>query len=156
MPGAEQVWARVHAATLTRAGLLGGLATVIAASAVTLQHLGGSWATLVFALACAAVLALRSRRVRSLAERTAMAVPATVLTLSVCVQSQGGAAGLRWAGLGVLVALAVGATLAGVMTPEGRVRRWCSAAAPYLEYVAVGALIPVGLWTMDIYDRLHW
>lgn len=156
MPGAEQVWARVRAATLTRAGLLAGLATVVVAGAVTLHHIAIGWASLVFALACAAVLALRSRRARSLAERAALAVPATALTISVCVQSQGGIAALRLAGLTLLVALAVAATLAGVISNQGRVRQWCSAAAPYLDYAAAGALIPVGLWTMDIYDRLRW
>ncbi|OBH25038.1 type VII secretion integral membrane protein EccD [Mycobacterium sp. E342] len=156
VPGAEQVWARVRGAALTRAGLLAGLAAVVATSCAVLQRTDPGWAALAFALVCATVLALRSRRVGTLAERAALAAPAVALTLAVCVQTQAGSFPLRLTGIGVLAVLATAATLAGALAPQSRVRQWCSAAAPYLDYAATGALIPVGLWVMGIYGRLHW
>lgn len=152
MPSAEQVWARVRAVQLTRAGLLAGLAVVVVVGATVLLRTRTELSTLIFALACAAVLALRSRQARTWAERAALAVPAGALTLSACALSQSGAAPLRLAGVGVLVAIAVLAILAGL---GGRRRgRWVSTAWAYLEYVVVAALVPLAFWPLGIYDRL--
>jgi branched-subunit amino acid permease len=78
-------------------------------------------------------------------------VPAIALVLIACVQSQSGAASLRLAGVGVLVALAALAALAGLVVSRGR---WMSTAAQYLEYVTVAALVPLALWPLGVYDRL--
>jgi type VII secretion integral membrane protein EccD len=151
MPSAEQVWARVRAVQLTRAGLLAGSAVVVVVGAAVLLGTQTELSTLIFALACAAVLALRSRRARTWPERAALAVPASALTLTACVMSQSGAMPLRLAGVGVLVAMAVLAILAGLVVRRGR---WVSTAGAYLEYVAVAALVPLAFWPLGIYDRM--
>jgi hypothetical protein len=50
----------------------------------------------------------------------------------------------------VLVGVAVLTTLAGVVGTG----RWMSAAAAYLDYAFVAALVPLALWPLGIYDRL--
>jgi hypothetical protein len=104
-----------------------------------------------FALACAVVLALRSRSAPTWPERAALAVPAVALVLTACVLTQSGAAPLGLIGVGVLVVLAVLATLVGLIVDGGRSM---STATAYLEYVAVAALVPLALWPLGIYDRL--
>jgi type VII secretion integral membrane protein EccD len=151
MPSAEQVWARVRAVQLTRAGMLAGLAAVVVVGAGVLLSTRTEASALIFALACAAVLALRSRRPRTWPERAALAVPAGALTLTACVLCQAGAGPLRLAGVGVLVAVAVLAILAGLVVSHAR---WVSTAAAYLEYVTVAALVPLALWPLGVYDRL--
>lgn len=151
MPSAEHVWARVRAVQLTRAGLLTGLAVVVVVGAAVLLSTRTELSAFIFALACAAVLALRSRRARTWPERAALAVPAGALTLTVCVLSQSGATPLRLAGVGVLVAMAVFAILAGLVASRDR---WVSTATAHLEYVTVAALVPLALWPLGVYDRL--
>jgi hypothetical protein len=67
------------------------------------------------------------------------------------VLAQSGAEPLRLAGMGVLAAVAVLATLAGLVV--SRVR-WVLTAAAYLEYVAIAAILPLALWPLGVYDRL--
>ncbi|HET6734477.1 type VII secretion integral membrane protein EccD [Mycobacterium sp.] len=154
MPSAEEVWARVRSAALTRAGLLAGLAAVVVVGAAVLMSVGVGWPPLAFAVVCAAVLALRSRRADSVPERAALAVPATALVLIACVQAQSDAGPVRLGGIGVLVALAMFATLAGLVVAAGRRPRWVPTAVAYLEYATVAALIPLSLWPLGLYDRL--
>lgn len=151
MPSAEQVWARVRAAELARSGLLAGLAVVVVAGAAVLLRTRTELSAFIFALACATVLALCSRRLITWPERAALAVPAVSLTLTVCVQSQSGAVPLRLAGVGVLATVAVLAASAGLAASRGR---WVSTALAYLEYFMVAALVPLALWPLGIYDRL--
>lgn len=154
LPSAEEVWDRVRSAALSRAGLLTGLAAVVVVGAVILLRNEPDWPALAFALACAAVLALRSLRGSTAAERAALAVPATALLLTACVLTQGGSGPLRLAGVGVLAALAVGAMLAGLVVAGGRSPGWVSTAAAYLEYMAAAGLIPLALWPLGVYERL--
>jgi type VII secretion integral membrane protein EccD len=156
IPRAEEVWARVRSATLTRAALLVGLGSVAVTAAAVLQLAASGWPALVFALLCAAVLALRSRRARTVPERAALAVPAITLVLIACVQAHALAAPLRAAGAAVLAVIAVVATLAGLAVAGDGLPRWVLAAAANLEYVAVAALVPVALWPLGIYERLGW
>jgi type VII secretion integral membrane protein EccD len=156
MPSAEEVWARVRSATLTRAGLFAGLAAVVVSGAAMLLWTLPNWPALVFALTCAAVLGLRSRRARTVPERAALAVPATVLALVACAHAQQGAGTMGAGGVGVLAAVAVVAALAGLAASGGRLPRWVPTAAAYLEYASVAALIPLALWPLGIYDRLGW
>lgn len=151
MPSAEEVWARVRSAGLTRSGLLTGLAAVVVVGAVVLLRAEPGWAAFVFALDCAAVLALRSRRVSAWPERAALAVPAVALVLLTCVQAQSGETPLQLGGVAVLVVLAVGAVLVGSTRTDLRQMR---SVAAYSEYAAVAALIPLALWPLGIYDRL--
>jgi hypothetical protein len=104
----------------------------------------------IFALGSAAVLALRGRRFPMWPERAALGVPAVALTLTACVLAQSGSASLRLAGVGVLVAVAALAVLAGLVSRG----RWVSTAAAYLEYVTAAALVPLALWPLGVYDRL--
>jgi hypothetical protein len=151
MPSAEQVWARVRAVQLTRAGILAGLATVVVVGAAVLLHNRTEWPAFVFALSCAAVLALRSRRARTWPERAALAAPALALTLTACALSQSGALPLRLAGVGLLAAIAVVAVIAGLAVTRGR---WMSTTAAYVEYLTVSALVPLAFWPVGVYDRL--
>jgi hypothetical protein len=68
------------------------------------------------------------------------------------VLTQSGAAPLRLAGVGVLVAMAVLAIFAGLAGRHGG--RWVSTAWAYLEYLVVAALVPLAFWPLGIYDRL--
>jgi type VII secretion integral membrane protein EccD len=156
MPSAEEVWARVHSAALTRAGLLAGLALVVVAAAVLLLRAVSFWPAFVFALNCAAVLALRSRKVRTVPERASLAVPAIALVLIACGQVQGSSESLRLTGVVILVVTAVVAVASGLIVAGGRVPRWTPTALAYLEYIAVAALVPAALWPLGIYDRLGW
>jgi hypothetical protein len=151
MPSAEQVWARVRALQLTRAGILAGLAVVVVVGTAVLLRTRTELSTLIFALTCAAVLALRGRGARTWPERAALGVPAFALALTACVLSQSGAGPLRLAGLGVLVVIAVLAIFAGLVVSHGR---WMSIALAYLEYVTVAALVPLALWPLGVYSRL--
>ncbi len=154
MPTAEEVWARVRWAVLLRAGLLAGLATVALVAAAALLRARIELSTFVFALVCAAVLGLRTRQAHTVVERAALAVPALVLVLTASLLVQGGARWLPLAGIGLLAAVALLATLAGVFSSGGRLPNWVSTAAAHLDYAAVAALIPLALWPLGIYDRL--
>jgi hypothetical protein len=147
MPSAEQVWDRVQSAVLTRSGLLAGAATTALISCVALMRVDTDWAAFAFALVCAAVPALRSRRAATWPERAALAVPACALVLLACVQAQSGAWPLQLTGVVVLAALAVG----GVAV---RYVHRTRTALGYLEYLAVAAVIPLALWPLGLYERL--
>jgi type VII secretion integral membrane protein EccD len=154
MPSAEAVWARARSATLARAGLLAGLGAVVVAAATAMLRTVSGWPALIFALICAAVLALRCRWTRTVPERAALVVAATVVVLIASGHARAGAEPLRLAGVGVLAVVAVAATLAGLAVAGGGLPRWLSTATAYLEYAAVAALIPAALWALGIYDRL--
>lgn len=157
MPTAEQVWARVHQAALTRSALLLGFAgTAVAAATVLLRDSGVvAWQVFTFALTCAVALGLRSRNPRTSAERIALALPATALVVITCAISQRGIFPMPLAAVGVLLAVAVGAVVLGLtarQTPTLTSRRM--AVLEYLDYLTVGALIPVGLWALGVYEHL--
>ncbi|MFV8048812.1 type VII secretion integral membrane protein EccD [Mycobacterium sp. 48b] len=147
MPSAEQVWDRVQSAVLTRSGLLAGAATTALISSIALMRVDTDWAAFAFALVCAAVPALHSRRAATWPERAALAVPACALVLLACVQAQSGAWPLQLTGVVVLAALAVG----GVAV---RYVHRTRTALGYLEYLAVAAVIPLALWPLGLYERL--
>jgi hypothetical protein len=71
-----------------------------------------------------------------------------------CLQVQSGAAPLPLVGAGVLAAVAVAASVAGLIVAGGRHLRWVSTAAAYLDYVTVAALLPLAFWPLGVYDRL--
>ena len=151
IPSAEQVWDRVRAVELARAGLLTGLAVVVGGGAAVLLSARTDLSTFIFAMTLAVVLASRSSKAPTWFERGATAVPAVALTLVACVQAQTGAAPLRFAGVGVLAAVAVLAVLAAFVVSRGK---RVSTAVAYLDYVAVAALVPLALWPLGVYDRL--
>ncbi|WP_051288841.1 type VII secretion integral membrane protein EccD [Mycobacterium sp. URHD0025] len=155
MPSAEQVWDRVHSAVLTRSGLLAGAATAALISATALMRTDTGWAAFAFALICAAVPALRSRRAATWPERAALAVPAVALVLVTCVQSQAGVWPLQLTGVVVLAVLAV-AGVVRVVGRDSRKLRMASVyvAVAYLDYAAVAAVIPLALWPLGLYERL--
>ena len=151
IPSAEQVWARVHAIELGRAGVLAGLAGVVVFGAVALLDARTELSAFVFALTSAAVLALLSRKKGTWPERAALAAPALVLTVIACVFSQDGAMPVRFAGIAVLGTVAILTTLAGLVVVR---RPWVSTTAAYLEYVTVAALVPLALWPLGFFERL--
>ncbi|PQM45272.1 hypothetical protein C1Y40_04557 [Mycobacterium talmoniae] len=155
MPTAEAVWAKVHSAALTRSALLTGLAaTAAAANAVLLRDAGVvRWAAFAFALTCSAVLGLRSRVPDTWVERAGLAVPAVVLVAITCAIAQNGLAPIPVVALGVVLAIAVGAVVAGLSASGGRLQRPATLLA-YLEYVGVAALLPLALWVVGVYERL--
>ncbi|MGV0815333.1 type VII secretion integral membrane protein EccD [Mycolicibacterium boenickei] len=150
MPSAEQVWARVHAAVLTRSGLLAGAAAVALIGAAVLMRVHTGWAAFVFVVVCAAVLALRSRRLATWPERVALGVPALALVMVSCVQAQSGVWPLQLTGVVVLGVLAVGGVLMTVVGGGRRLRM----VAVYLEYLATVAVIPLALWPLGLYERV--
>jgi hypothetical protein len=154
LPSAEQVAATVRSAALIRTGLWAGLATVVTVAVAALVHLRPGWPSLGFALACGGVLALRSRCGRTVPERTALAVPAVAATIATCVLIQAAPAPLPWVGLGVLAAVALAATWAGMRVADRSVPHRWGTAAVYLDYPAVAALIPLALWPLEVYTRL--
>jgi hypothetical protein len=87
-------------------------------------------------------------------ERAALAIPALALIVIECVQAQSSGGPVRLAGVGVLAALAVVATVAGLMVTSGRRPGWLPTAVAYLDYAMVAALIPVALWPLGVYDRV--
>jgi type VII secretion integral membrane protein EccD len=151
IPSAEQVWDRVRAVELARSGLLAGLAVGVVGGAAVLLNARTELSAFSFALICAAVLALRSRRAPTWFERGATAVPAVALMLIACVQAQSGTASLRLAGVGVLAAVAAFSVLSGFDVSRGK---RVSTAVAYLDYVTVAALVPLALWPLGVYDRL--
>lgn len=156
MPTAEQVWTKAKRAAITRAALLFGLAAAATVYVTLLSHGRGvlDWPVFGFALACAAVLALRSRNFDTWFERAAVAVPAIAVLLVVCMAAQQGRGPMPAVALGVLLAVAVGAALAGLSGSSGDgPRRWGTLLS-YLDYVAVGSLIPLALWAVGVYQRL--
>lgn len=154
MPTAETVWAKVHAAALTRSALLAGLAgSVTAAVTVLLRDTVVGWSALTFALACAAVLGLRSRIPDTWVERIALAVPAVALLVITCAFAQDGPEPISVAAVGVLIAVAVAAALAGLTGAEGGSHR-VTTLLSYLEYLAVASLLPLALWVLGVYERL--
>ncbi|WP_176561206.1 type VII secretion integral membrane protein EccD [Mycobacterium neglectum] len=154
LPSAEEVWARVHSAAHTRAGMLAGMSVVVIAAASTLLCAMPSWPALTLALVCAAVLALRSLRVRTVAERVALAGPATALVLIACAQIQSASGSVRVAGVAVLGGAAVVAAVAGISVARDRPPRWLATVTAYLDYAAVAALLPIALWPLGVYDLL--
>ncbi len=147
MPSAEQVWARVHSAVLTRSGLLAGGSAMALIAATALMRVETHWAAFAFALICSSVLALRARRAATWPERAALAAPALGLVLISCVQAQTGAWPLQLTGVVVLAVVAAG----GIAVRY--VHRFRTALG-YLEYVAVAAVIPLALWPLGLYERL--
>ncbi|OBF86673.1 type VII secretion integral membrane protein EccD [Mycobacterium sp. 852002-51163_SCH5372311] len=155
MPTAEAVWARAKSAAVTRAALLTGLASGVAVDVTLLLGSGVlHWPAFVFALACAAVLALRSRTVDTWFERAALAVPAAAIVVVGCVMAQGGITPMPVTGLGMLLAVAVGTALAGLTGAGGGLSPRLAALLAYAEYAAVGSLIPLALWVIGVYQRL--
>lgn len=157
MPTAEEVWARVHRAVLTRSALLLGFAGTAVAAATVLLRNGGvaAWQVFAFALTCAVALGLRSRHPRTAAERIALALPATALAVITCVISQRGVLPMPLASMGVLLAIAVGAVVLGLTARPGpTLPSGQTTLLGYLDYLTVGALIPVGLWALGVYEYL--
>ncbi|WP_240748685.1 type VII secretion integral membrane protein EccD [Mycobacterium paragordonae] len=154
MPTAEAVWNRAKSASVTRAGLLTGLAADAAVCVTLLLRTVVDWPAFVFALAVAAALALRSRTFHSWFERAAVATPAVVILVTTCVTAQNGSAPMPLAALGVLLAVAVGAACAGLMTPTNGAPRRVDTLLSYAEYLAVGSLIPLALWVVGVYQRM--
>lgn len=158
MPTAEAVWNQVRAASLTRAALWTGLATTVAVAVIVVLHrqVSVGWPALAFAWAVAAVLGLRSRVPDTWFERAGAAVPGLALLMVSCVIAQDGKAPIALTAVGVLLAVAAGAALLGILEP-GRGSDKLSTVLNYLEYVAVAALIPLAMWVVGIYDSLgHW
>lgn len=154
MPTAEAVWDKAKSAAVTRAALLAGLAAAVAVD-VTLLFAGVvRWPAFAFALACAGALALRSRTFGTWFERAALAVPAVVIVVIGCVLAHGGVGAMPVAALCVLLAVSVGAALAGLTRSGDGLDRRLATALAYLEYAAVGSLIPLALWVVGIYQRL--
>ncbi|MCV7067878.1 hypothetical protein H7H51_23230 [Mycolicibacterium farcinogenes] len=149
MPSAEQVWARVRAAVLTRSGLLAGTATVALVGATTLMRVETGWPAFVFVVVCTAVLALRGRRAPTWPERAGLGVPALALLLIATVQAQAGVWTLQLTGVILPAVVAAGGVL-GAVIDTSRLRP----VAVYLEYAAAAAVIPLALWPLGLYGQL--
>ncbi|OBK18460.1 type VII secretion integral membrane protein EccD [Mycobacterium asiaticum] len=156
MPTAEAVWTKGKRAAITRAALLSGLAAAATVYVTLLTHSRAAmdWSVLVFALTCAAVLALRSRCFDTWFERGALAVPAVALVVIVCAAGQHGSRPMPEVVLGVLLAVGVGAALSGLGGSSGGPSSRLRTLLAYLDYLAVGSLIPLALWALGVYQRV--
>jgi type VII secretion integral membrane protein EccD len=157
MPTAEAVWTRAKSAAITRAALLTGLAVAAAVFVTMLLRSSGGvidWSVFAFALACASVLALRSRTFDTSLECAGLAVPALTILLTVCAAAQQGVRPMPVAALGALLVVAIGAALTGLSRSGRPTPHRLATLLSYLEYVAVGSLIPLALWVVGVYQRL--
>ncbi|OBK21575.1 type VII secretion integral membrane protein EccD [Mycobacterium asiaticum] len=161
MPTAEAVWTRATSAAITRAALLAGLAAGVAVVLALLldQGLDGvrqavNWPEFTLALACAAVLALRTRTLDTWFERAALGGPAVAILVLSCALAQHGSKLVPVAALGALLAVTLGAAVAGLMGTGGGPSHRVATLLSYLEYLAVGSLIPLALWVAGVYQRL--
>jgi hypothetical protein len=155
MPTAEAVWTKVKSASVTRAALLAGFAAGVAVDLTLLLRSGVEvyWPVFAFVLACAAVLALRIRTFDTWFERAALAAPAVAIIVVACVLAQGGVGAIPLTAMGVLLAVAVIAALAGLTVSGGTVPQRLATLLSYLDYLAVGSLIPLALWVLGVYQR---
>lgn len=163
VPSADDVWARIRSAAVTRSALYCGLAlTAATAASVVVRDQGqASWAGLTFAAACAAALGLYVRHPRTAVERASLGIPAASLVVIAGVLAQDGANPKPLVGFGVLLALAIAGAAIGfnasnapdALTAAGRPRRLTTALS-YLEYLVSAALIPLGLWVTGGYAQL--
>ncbi len=156
MPTAEEVWTRAKSAAVTRAALLAGAAGAATVLLALLLRSGVplDWPTFAFALTAATVLALHSRVFGSWLERAALEVPAVTIMVFTCVTAQDGMRPMPQVALGVLLVVALGAAAAGLVDAgDGSPSRTATLLA-YLDYLAVGSLIPLALWVVGIYQRL--
>jgi hypothetical protein len=156
MPTAEEVWARVRSAALTRSALFAGLAATVVCGAATVlrAEMPVTWPALVFAAVCAATLALRARLPGSAVERAPLGVMALTLAVVLCAGAQNGALSMRWAGFAALLVIAVVAAAAGLGVHGRWLARRSTSVATYLEYATFAALIPVALWADGTLARL--
>jgi type VII secretion integral membrane protein EccD len=156
MPTAEQVWARVRSATLTRSALFVGLAASVVCGATTALRASPpvQWSEWCFALVCAILLGLRARLPSTVLERVSLGVPALGLAVIACASAQQGLFSIHWAGFVTLLVIAVAAVAAGLGVAGVRLERRLATAANYLEYAAFTALIPVALWADGTLVRL--
>lgn len=157
MPTAEQVWARVRSVSLTRSALLLGFAVTAVAANTTLLRDDRvlRWPVFTFALTCAVVLGLRSRYFRPWWERAALVAPAITLGITACALSQTGQFPLPLTAVVIPLATAVTSVMIGLAAPPTlgpNTRR--TKALDYLDYLTVGALIPVALWVLGVYELL--
>jgi type VII secretion integral membrane protein EccD len=157
MPTAEAVWARVHAAVVTRSAIYAGLTASVCCgvAAVLRAEPDVHWPALAFGGVCAAALGVHTRLPSSAAERVTLGVPAVALVVLGGVSAQGGTTTMAWVGFGTLLAIAVAASLAGLRVAGGsRPHRWATAWA-YLQYAVYAALTPVALWAAGVYAELE-
>jgi hypothetical protein len=160
VPTAEQVLIRGRAAAGVRSALYTGLgaAVVFGAGFVLAPFAQPRWTDLVFAVLCATVLALRIRLCRDVVEQAGVLVAASATVLLACVSATMGPMPTRIAGLIGLALIVVVGALAGAVSaepasPAARHRR--GVLLDYVDYLAVGALIPVAVAVVGGYARLR-
>jgi type VII secretion integral membrane protein EccD len=153
---AEDVWARIRSATLTRSGVYAGLAinAGVGASVVLLSSHPARWPGLAFSAVCAAMLGLCTQRLDSAAERAALGIPAVALAVITCVRAQDGSPPMPLVAFSALLTATVVFAVIGACAragwPAGPVRTLLA----YSSYLATAALIPLALWVAGAYERL--
>ncbi|OBJ12623.1 type VII secretion integral membrane protein EccD [Mycobacterium sp. 1482292.6] len=151
----HDVWARVRSETFTRSALYAGLALSagLGAVVVLISVRPVRWSGAIFALACAATLALHSQRPITVVERAALAAPAVALTVLSCLLAQNGSRPISIVTFGALLVMAVVFAVIGATARPGRAPQRLQALLAYLHYLVVAALIPLALWVVDGYER---
>jgi type VII secretion integral membrane protein EccD len=152
-PTAEDVWSRVRSATLTRSALYTGLSAgaAVAATVVCAHQDPPQWSGLAFAAVCSLILGLFARRPRTALERASLGLPAVALAAATAWQAQQGGLPMALTAVATLLVIVVGSAAVGAGT-AARTTTWSTALA-YVEYLACAALIPLGLWVLDLYRR---
>jgi len=147
----------VQSVSLTRSALLLGFAVAAVAASVMLLRDDRvlRWPVFTFAVTCAVVLGLRSRYFHSWWQRAALIAPAITLGITACAFSQTGRFPLPLTAVVLLLTTAVSAVAIGLAArPAPGPNRRRTKSLDYLDYVTVGALIPVALWVLGVYENL--
>lgn len=163
VPTAEAVMVRTRRAAECRAALYAGAGAALSLGSMLL--LNGTtepqWAPPVFVALCAAVLSLRARICPSAVEQACVLVPGGVALLLAAVSALSGPPAFAVAGMiglaGIVGAGAAVAVISGRPVSPRR-RSGVTVALDYLDYLAVGALIPTAVAVVEGYALVgdHW
>lgn len=154
VPSAEEVMRRGHGAAAVRCGLYTAAGATLALGAEMLAHSSTSVVALVFTMLCGTVLALQLRTARSAAEQAALLTFGVAVVLRTVVAAALGPLPVAILGLVALGTLLVGGVVTGVLVTRPGLRHRRELLLDYLGYVAVGALIPVALAVVGLYDAV--
>ncbi|WP_309241826.1 type VII secretion integral membrane protein EccD [Mycobacterium sp. AZCC_0083] len=153
---ANDVWAGVRRATVTRSGVYAGLTVSAGLGTALVLHSSAQvqWSELAFASVCAATLGLYTLRPATAVERAALGVPAAVVGAASCAQAYDAVQPIRLAAFGALLVITVLFAVIGSSgwadPPPARVRTGLA----YLSYLSTAAVIPLALWVSGAYGRL--
>ncbi|OBC15482.1 type VII secretion integral membrane protein EccD [Mycobacterium sp. 852013-50091_SCH5140682] len=157
VPGADEVLRRGREAAAVRCGLYTAAGAALAVGAQMLAHTSIDVVALAFTMLCGIVFALQLRTARSTAEQAALLIFGVVVVVSGAITAATfGSLPATIVGLVALGTLLVGGAVTGVLatTRVPAPRHRLELLLDYVGYIAVGALIPVALAVVGLYDAM--